>query len=165
MRETPFEKATFAAGCFWGVESTFRAVPGVVDAVCGYTGGRTADPTYEQVCSGRTGHAEAVEVSYDPARVTYEQLLDVFWENHDPTTPNRQGPDVGEQYRSAVYFRTIDQERSARARKEALQAEGRFRRPIVTEITPAGPFYRAEEYHQRYFERRGIAPTCHLPGR
>ncbi|MGE5176499.1 MAG: peptide-methionine (S)-S-oxide reductase MsrA [Hyphomicrobiales bacterium] len=164
MRQVSFESATFAAGCFWGVESFFRAVPGVVDAVCGYTGGRTENPTYEEVCTGRTGHAEAVQVTFDPSRVGYGQLLEVFWANHDPTTPNRQGPDVGEQYRSAIFVHGPEQERAARAALAALQASGRFRRPVVTEIAPAGPFTRAEEYHQRYFERRGIAPTCHLPG-
>lgn len=156
-------RATFAAGCFWGVESTFRAVPGVLDVAVGYTGGRTEHPSYEQVCTGRTGHAEAVDVTYDPSRVSYEDLLAVFFENHDPTTPNRQGPDVGEQYRSAIFVHSPEQEKAARDRIAALTAEKRFRRPIVTEIAPAGPFWRAEEYHQRYFEKRGIAPTCHLP--
>lgn len=159
------EKATFAAGCFWGVESFFRAIPGVTDAVVGYTGGRTANPTYEEVCTGRTGHAEAVEVTYDPSRVSYGTLLQVFFDNHDPTTPNRQGPDVGEQYRSAVFTHTPEQEREARAKVEELAAAKRFRRPIVTQIVPAAPFYRAEEYHQRYFEKKGIAPACHVPPR
>jgi peptide-methionine (S)-S-oxide reductase len=166
-KETTMEantgRATFAAGCFWGVESTFRAVPGVVDVAVGYTGGRTERPSYEQVCTGRTGHAEAVDVTYDPSRVSYEDLLAVFFENHDPTTPNRQGPDVGEQYRSAIFVHSPEQETAARDRIGALTAEKRFRRPIVTEIAPAGPFWRAEEYHQRYFEKRGIAPTCRLP--
>lgn len=157
------EKATFAAGCFWGVESFFRAVPGVIDAAVGYTGGRTENPTYPEVCAGRTGHAEAVEVTYDPGRVAYEDLLAVFFENHDPTTPNRQGPDVGEQYRSAIFFHSPDQERAARAKVAALEAARRFRRPIVTHVVPAVPFWRAEEYHQRYFEKKGIAPTCHMP--
>jgi peptide-methionine (S)-S-oxide reductase len=159
------EKATFAAGCFWGVESFFRAIPGVTDAVVGYTGGRTVDPTYEQVCTGRTGHAEAVLVTYDPSRVRYGTLLQVFFDNHDPTTPNRQGPDVGEQYRSAVFTHTPEQEREARAKVEELTAAKRFRRPVVTQIVPAAPFYRAEEYHQRYFEKKGIAPTSHVPPR
>jgi peptide-methionine (S)-S-oxide reductase len=162
---TNLEKATFAAGCFWGVESFFRAIPGVEDAVVGYTGGRTADPTYEQVCGGRTGHAEAVEVTFDPSRVSYGTLLQVFFDNHDPTTPNRQGPDIGEQYRSAVFTHTPEQEREARARIEELTGARRFRRPIVTQIVPAAPFHRAEEYHQRYFEKKGIAPTCHVPPR
>lgn len=151
------EKAVFAAGCFWGVESTFRQVPGVIDVAVGYTGGTLADPSYEQVCTGRTGHAEAVEVIYDPSRVTFEDLLQVFWKNHDPTTLNRQGPDVGTQYRSAIFYHTPEQEAVARASKEQLEQSRRSRRPIVTEITPAGPFYRAEEYHQRYFEKRGIS--------
>jgi len=164
MRQAALEKATFGAGCFWGVEAAFRAIPGVVDTSVGYTGGRTDHPTYEQVCGGRTGHAEAVEVIYDPAQVGYDQLLEAFWENHDPTTPNRQGPDVGEQYRSAVFFHTPDQEHKARAMKASLDASGRFKRPIVTEVTAAGPFHRAEEYHQRYLEKRGAA-SCHLPAR
>ena len=160
---TTMEKATFAAGCFWGVESMFRAVPGVQEVTVGYTGGRKENPTYEQVCTGRTGHAEAVEVVYDPARVSYDTLLEVFFENHDPTTPNRQGPDVGEQYRSAIFVHSPEQEREARAKMAALEAEHRFRRPIVTQVVPAAPFWRAEEYHQRYFEKKGIAPTCHMP--
>lgn len=162
MTENGLEKATFAAGCFWGVESMFRAIPGVVDAVVGYTGGRTANPTYEQVCTGRTGHAEAVEVNFDPERVSYETLLQVFFENHDPTTPNRQGPDVGEQYRSAIFTHASEQEKLAREAVSKLTDSKRFRRPIVTQIVPAAPFYPAEEYHQRYFEKRGIAPTCHV---
>src|SRR6266850_3920037 len=151
------EKATFAAGCFWGVESFFRAVPGVTDAIVGYTGGHTANPDYQEVCTGRTGHAEAVEVTYDPARVSYDDLLDVFWENHDPTTPNRQGPDVGEQYRSAVFFHSPEQEAAAKASAASLEAGKRFRRPIVTQIIKAVPFYRAEEYHQQYLEKRGLS--------
>ncbi len=162
MRQTTLERATFGAGCFWGVEAAFRAIPGVVDASVGYTGGTTDNPTYEQVCSGRTGHAEAVEVVYDPTQVTYDELLEAFWDNHDPTTPNRQGPDVGEQYRSAVFFHTPEQERKASATKASLDASGRFKRPIVTEITAAGPFHRAEDYHQRYLEKRGAA-SCHIP--
>jgi peptide-methionine (S)-S-oxide reductase len=162
MTENGLEKATFAAGCFWGVESMFRAIPGVRNAVVGYTGGRTANPTYEQVCTGRTGHAEAVEVTFDPERVSYETLLQVFFENHDPTTPNRQGPDVGEQYRSAIFTHASEQEKLAREAVSKLTDSKRFRRPIVTQIVPAAPFYPAEEYHQRYFEKRGIAPTCHV---
>jgi peptide-methionine (S)-S-oxide reductase len=158
------ERAVFAAGCFWGVESFFRAIPGVKDAIVGYTGGRTENPTYKQVCAGNTGHAEAVEVTFDPAQVDYDTLLDVFFENHDPTTPNRQGPDVGEQYRSAIFVQSPEQEAKSRAKIEALTARKRFRRPIVTQVVPAAPFWRAEEYHQRYFEKQGIAPTCHLPG-
>src|SRR5436190_1805865 len=143
-------KATFAAGCFWGVEATFRAIPGVLDVQVGYTGGHTPNPTYHDVCSDTTGHAEAVEVDYDPARVAYEQLLDVFWENHDPTTPNRQGPDVGSQYRSAIFYHDEEQRATAEASKARLDASGRYRRPIVTQIVPAVPFHRAEEYHQQY---------------
>lgn len=150
-------KALFAAGCFWGVEAAFRQVPGVVETSVGYSGGRTDSPTYRDVCSGTTGHAEAVEVVYDPERVTYEQLLDVFWENHDPTTLNRQGPDVGSQYRSAIFYLDAEQEAAARASKERLEQSGRFRRPIVTELTPASAYHRAEEYHQQYLEKRGQA--------
>ncbi|MDA8185464.1 MAG: peptide-methionine (S)-S-oxide reductase MsrA [Acidimicrobiales bacterium] len=151
-------RATFAAGCFWGVEAVFRAVTGVVDVVCGYTGGSVAAPSYEQVCSGSTGHAEAVLVTYDPSVVSYENLLDELWRHHDPTTPDRQGPDVGTQYRSAVFFHGADQERAARMSRDAVQA--RFSRPIVTEIVPALTFWPAEEYHQRYVERTG-RPSCH----
>jgi len=150
-------KASFAAGCFWGVEAAFRQVEGVLETAVGYSGGRTENPTYESVCAGRTGHAETVEVEYDPAKVSYEQLLDVFWENHDPTTLNRQGPDVGEQYRSAIFFRTPEEEGVAIASKENREKSGRYKRPIVTEITPASAFYRAEEYHQRYLEKHGLA--------
>ncbi|HYR69373.1 MAG TPA: peptide-methionine (S)-S-oxide reductase MsrA [Candidatus Dormibacteraeota bacterium] len=161
MRQVTLEKATFGAGCFWGVEAAFRSVKGVVSTQVGYAGGRTPDPTYEQVCSGRTGHAEAVEVTYDPTQVAYDDLLRVFWENHDPTTPNRQGPDVGEQYRSAIFFHSPEQEAAAKASVASLEAAKRFRRPIVTRIVPAGPFYRAEEYHQQYLEKRGQA-SCHI---
>jgi peptide-methionine (S)-S-oxide reductase len=151
------QKATFAAGCFWGVEAAFRQVPGVLDAAVGYSGGGFPDPTYEDVCTGRTGHAESVEVEFDPARVSYDQLLDVFWENHDPTTKNRQGPDVGTQYRSAIFFDNPAQEKAALESKSRLEASGRYRRPIVTEIVPAQQFWRAEDYHQRYLEKRGLA--------
>jgi len=150
-------KALFGAGCFWGVEAAFRQVEGVLATAVGYSGGRQENPTYESVCSGKTGHAEVVEVEYDPSKVSYEQLLDVFWENHDPTTLNRQGPDVGEQYRSAIFFQTPEQEAAALASKERLEKSGRYKRPIVTEITPARTFYRAEEYHQRYLEKHGLA--------
>ena len=148
-------KAIFGAGCFWGVEEAFRREPGVTGTAVGYSGGTTDRPSYEQVCSGRTGHAEVVEVEYDPARVGYERLLEVFFENHDPTTLNRQGPDVGSQYRSAVFTLDEDQAAKAVAFKDKLQAEGRFRRPIVTEIKAAEPFHRAEEYHQQYLAKRG----------
>jgi peptide-methionine (S)-S-oxide reductase len=155
------EKATFAAGCFWGVEATFRQLPGVISTRVGYTGGKTQNPTYKEVCTDRTGHAEAVEVEFDPAKISYEQLLNVFWENHDPTTPNRQGPDWGTQYRSAVFVHSSEQERLAEASKEALDKSGRFRSKIVTEILPAPTFYEAEDYHQQYLEKRGLA-TCHI---
>ncbi len=149
------EKAIFAAGCFWGVEAAFRRVDGVVSTTVGYTGGSFDNPTYEDVCTGRTGHAEAVEIELDPARVTYEQLLDLLWEVHDPTTPNRQGRDFGTQYRSAIFFHGPEQEAAARASKE--RASDRFREPIVTEIAPAQTFYKAEDYHQQYLEKRGAA--------
>ena len=151
------EKATFAAGCFWGVEAAFRQIEGVTATRVGYTGGDFKNPTYKDVCSGTTGHAEAVEVEYDPSKVTYEELLKVFWENHDPTTLNRQGPDVGTQYRSAVFFLTPAQEAAAKASKEKLQRNGRYKKPIVTEINPASEFYPAEDYHQQYLEKRGLA--------
>ncbi len=151
------EKATFAAGCFWGVEAAFRQVSGVVSTAVGYIGGTLKNPTYEDVCTDRTGHAEAVEVTYDPARVTYDELLKVFWQNHDPTTLNRQGPDVGTQYRSAIFFHTPEQEAAAKASKEKLEKAGVYKRPIVTEIIPASEFWRAEEYHQQYLEKRGLA--------
>ncbi len=150
------EKAIFAAGCFWGVEAQFRALDGVVATQAGYTGGKTASPTYRTVCSGGTGHAEAVEVEFDPAKVSYEKLLEVFWNGHDPTQVNRQGPDVGSQYRSAIFFTTPEQERMAKASKERLRASGKFRRPIATEIASAPVFNRAEEYHQHYYEKNGI---------
>lgn len=150
------EKATFAAGCFWGVEAAFREVEGVRATRSGYTGGSYPGPTYHDVCSGATGHAESVEIEFDPAVVSYETLLDLFWKIHDPTTLNRQGPDVGTQYRSAIFFHTPEQEAAARASKERLENSGTHRRPIVTEILPAPEFYQAEDYHQRYFEKRGI---------
>jgi peptide-methionine (S)-S-oxide reductase len=151
------EKATFAAGCFWGVEAAFRQVPGVLATRVGYTGGSREQPSYEEVCTGRTGHAEAVEVEFDPARVTYDQLLDLFWQEHDPTTLNRQGPDRGTQYRSAVFFHSPEQEAAAQASRDRVQS--RTRKQVVTEIAPAGEFWPAEEYHQRYLEKRGLA-TC-----
>jgi peptide-methionine (S)-S-oxide reductase len=147
------ERATFAGGCFWHVEAAFRKVAGVVEVTSGYTGGMMAEPTYEQVCTSKTGHAEAVLVEYDPSRVSYDKLLDVFWNEHDPTTKDRQGWDVGPQYRSVIFYHSPAQKAAALASKERLGKSGRFRSPIVTEILPAGPFYRAEEYHQRYFEK------------
>jgi peptide-methionine (S)-S-oxide reductase len=155
------KKATFAAGCFWGVEETFRTTPGVIDTAVGYTGGRAPNPTYEAVCTDTTGHAEAVEVAYDPHKVSYDDLLAVFWANHDPTTLNRQGPDVGTQYRSAIFYHDEEQRALAEASKRRIQESGRFRRPIVTEIMPASTFYRAEDYHQRYLAKRGRS-NCNL---
>jgi peptide-methionine (S)-S-oxide reductase len=157
-------RALFAAGCFWGVEAAFRQVPGVIDTAVGYSGGTTHDPTYHDVCTGTTGHAETVEVLFDPAAVSYDRLLDVFWDNHDPTQLNRQGPDWGTQYRSAIFYLDPAQEATARAAKAKLEASGRYRRPVVTEITAAGPFCRAEDYHQQYLEKRGLA-SCALPPR
>ncbi len=150
------ERATFGAGCFWGVEAAFRKVPGVLSVSVGYSGGSSKDPTYKEVCSGNTGHAEVVEMAFDSSKVSYEDLLDVFWKIHDPTTLNRQGPDVGMQYRSAIFFHTPEQEASAVASKEKLQGSGRYKKPSVTEITPASEFYRAEEYHQCYYEKQGL---------
>ena len=149
-------KATFGAGCFWGVEATFRELEGVVDAAAGYEGGHMLDPTYKDVCTDRTGHAEVVEVEYDPSKISYERLLNVFWDAHDPTQVNRQGPDFGTQYRSVIFFHTAEQEEAARASKDALEQSGRFRRPIATQMEPARTFYRAEEYHQQYLAKRGL---------
>jgi len=149
------EKATFGAGCFWGIEAAFRKVPGVVDAAVGYSGGTLDNPTYRDVCTGQTGHAEVVEISFDPTQVSYDQLLDLFWQLHDPTTLNRQGPDVGSQYRSAIFFHTPEQETAANVSRETIGSSGRFRGKVVTEVTPASIFYRAEEYHQRYMEKGG----------
>lgn len=161
MENPTLEKATFGAGCFWGVEAAFRQIKGIVSTTVGYSGGSYKDPSYRDVCTDRTGHAEVVQVVYDPARVSYNDLLKVFWENHDPTTMNRQGPDVGTQYRSAIFFHSPEQEAAARASKASLDGSGRYRRPIVTEITPASEFYPAEEYHQQYLEKRGLS-TCHM---
>lgn len=155
------DKAIFAAGCFWGVEATFRQLPGVISTRVGYTGGDSPDPTYKDVCTDRTGHAEAVEVQYDPAKISYDKLLDVFWENHDPTQLNRQGPDWGTQYRSAIFFTNPAQEAEAKASKERLEKAHRFSKPIVTQIVPASTFYEAEEYHQQYLEKKGLA-SCHI---
>jgi peptide-methionine (S)-S-oxide reductase len=154
-------KATFGAGCFWGVEAAFRRVKGVTSTRVGYSGGTMKNPSYNDVCTDRTGHAEVVEVEYDPAKVSYEELLNVFWDIHDPTTLNRQGPDVGTQYRSVIFFHSPEQEALAKASKEKLQHSGRFKRPIATEITPASEFYMAEDYHQQYLEKRG-QESCHL---
>jgi len=154
-------KAIFAAGCFWGVEEAFRQVKGVVSTTVGYTGGTAKNPSYKDVCTGMTGHAEAVEVEFDPKQVSYDQLLSVFWQSHDPTTLNRQGPDVGTQYRSAIFFENPEQEAAAHNSKAALEKSGLFKRPIVTEIKSASDFWRAEDYHQQYFEKRGIK-SCHI---
>lgn len=154
MKST-LQKATFGAGCFWGVEAAFRKVKGVVSTAVGYMGGTLENPTYEDVCTNLTGHAEVVEVIYDPSVVTYENLLDVFWKIHDPTTLNRQGPDHGTQYRSVIFYHTPEQEATARASKDKLQRSGMYKRDIVTQIEPATQFYRAEEYHQQYFEKTG----------
>ena len=154
------EKATFGAGCFWGVEEAFRTTKGVTSTAVGYEGGKTKNPTYEDVCSHTTGHAEVVEVEFDPKQVSYDQLLDLFWKIHDPTTMNRQGPDHGSQYRSAIFFHSPEQEKAAKASKEKLGKSGTYERPIVTEIVPAAEFWRAEEYHQQYFSKKGIS-NCH----
>ncbi len=155
------ETAIFAAGCFWGVEAIFRQMPGVKATAVGYIGGKTDDPTYRQVCAHTTGHAEAVQVEYDPAQVSYDQLLQIFWENHDPTQVNRQGPDVGDQYRTAIFYTTDAQKQLAEASKTNLSEAKKFRRPIATEITPASTFWMAEDYHQQYLEKRGLA-SCHI---
>ena len=155
------EKATFGAGCFWGVEAAFRMVEGVTATRVGYLGGTLDNPTYKDVCSGATGHAEVVEVAFDPARVSYDTLLDVFWDEHNPTTLNRQGPDVGSQYRSAIFFHDAAQEAAAVVSKAAREQSGRYNRPVVTEITPASAFYEAEDHHQQYLEKRGLA-TCRI---
>jgi peptide-methionine (S)-S-oxide reductase len=155
------EKATFGAGCFWGVEAAFRQVHGVTATAVGYMGGDLKNPTYRDVCTDQTGHAEVVEVTFDPAQVSYADMLKVFWENHDPTQFNRQGPDYGKQYRTAIFFHSPEQEAAARASKDELDRSGRYKRPIVTEITPASAFWRAEEYHQQYLEKRGLA-SCHI---
>ena len=153
------ETATFGAGCFWGVEVAFRNVPGVVDTAVGYEGGTLPNPTYEDVCSKKTGHAEVVQVEYDPDEVSYEQLLDTFWEEHDPTQLNRQGPDFGSQYRSVVFFHSPEQQEQALASKARIQAQNG--EAVVTEIVPASDFWRAEEYHQQYLVKRGVA-TCRI---
>lgn len=155
-------KATFAAGCFWGVEDVFAHLKGVHSTTVGYTGGTKTNPSYKDVCSGDTGHAEAVEIDFDPSEVSYRELLAVFFQSHDPTTLNRQGPDFGTQYRSAIFFHDPEQEATARDAKVALEKAGIFKRPIVTQIIPAAPFYRAEEYHQKYFEKTGMR-SCHVP--
>src|SRR3984893_11397445 len=155
------EIATFGAGCFGGIEAAFRRVPGVLDAVVGYSGGRTQNPNYQEVCTDTTGHAEVVQVTFDPEKISYDELLNVFWTIHDPTQVNRQGPDYGAQYRTAIFFHSPEQEAAAKKSIAAIATSGKFKRPIATEITAAGPFYRAEEYHQKYLQKRG-APSCHF---
>jgi peptide-methionine (S)-S-oxide reductase len=154
------EKATFGAGCFWGVEEIFRQMKGVISTAVGYEGGTLNNPTYKDVCTGHTGHAEVVEVTYDPALVSYDELLNVFWSNHNPTSLNRQGPDIGTQYRTVIFFHTPAQEKTARASKEKLQKTG-YKSPIVTQIVPAAPFWKAEDYHQQYLAKRGLG-SCHI---
>jgi peptide-methionine (S)-S-oxide reductase len=155
------EVATFGAGCFWGVEAAFRRTPGVIDAAVGYSGGDLEKPTYKDVCTDDTGHAEVVQVTFDPQKLSYSQLLDVFWKIHDPTQVNRQGPDFGKQYRTVIFFHSREQEEIARKSKQALESSGKFRHPIATEISAVKTFWRAEEYHQRYLEKRG-AESCHI---
>lgn len=161
-KEPNMKIATFAAGCFWGVEAAFRQTKGVKSTAVGYCGGATVNPTYEDVCTGRTGHAEVVQVDFDPEEITYGQLLDVYWKSHDPTQLNRQGPDTGTQYRSAIFFHSPQQQQAARASMRQLTESGKYDRPIVTEIVPAAEFFRGEEYHQQYLEKRGQA-SCHIP--
>ena len=153
------EKATFGAGCFWGVEETFRRMKGVLSTAVGYEGGKKEKPTYQEVCTDRTGHAEVVEITFDPAKVSYDELLDIFWKSHNPTTLNRQGPDVGTQYRSAIFFHSPDQQKTAAASKERIQKTKKD--PIVTQIVPAATFWKAEDYHQQYLAKRGM-DNCHL---
>lgn len=155
------ENATFGAGCFWGVELRFRQLPGVIDTAVGYAGGHLDNPGYRDVCSDTTGHAEVVQITYDPQQLDYQTLLQLFWDSHDPTTLNRQGPDIGSQYRSVIFYHTPQQEQLARQSLQNLQQSGRFSRPIVTQIEPAPTFWRAEEYHQRYLEKRGLG-SCHI---
>ena len=155
------EKATFAAGCFWGVESAFRQIPGVVETQVGYTGGKTANPTYKEVCTDQTGHAEAIEIAFDPAKVSYQTLVEFFFKMHDPTQVNRQGPDFGTQYRSVIFYHSPEQRAVAEEVRAALEKSGKHKKPIATQIVPAEPFYRAEEYHQRYFEKNS-GPSCHI---
>lgn len=154
-------KAMFGAGCFWGIEEAFRRIPGVIETAVGYSGGSLTKPTYQDVCSSSTGHTEVVEVTFDESKVSFGQLLDLFWTIHDPTTLNRQGPDVGTQYRSAIYYVDDVQKAEAEASKALMQASGKFRRPIVTEITPASTFWRGEDYHQQYLAKRGQS-DCHI---
>jgi len=162
-KKEELERAAFAAGCFWGVESVFAQVKGVVRTNAGFAGGILKNPGYEDVSSGKTGHAETVELEYDPKIISYDELLDIFWSIHDPTTLNRQGPDIGSQYRSAIFYATMEQKNLALASKKKLEKSGRFKNPIITEILPLKDFYKADEYHQQYFKKRGIKPACHIP--
>ena len=159
--EAMTEKATFGAGCFWGVEAAFREIPGILDAAAGYEGGHTENPAYKEVCSDTTGHAEVVEIDFDPAKVSYSEILDVFWQLHDPTQVNRQGPDIGNQYRSVIFYHSPEQQRAATGSKTKWNASGKFRKPVATSIEPARTFYRAEEYHQQYLAKRGLR-HCHI---
>ena len=161
MKPNKTDKATFGAGCFWGVEATFRQIKGVKGTAAGYMGGNLKNPKYEDVCSDETGHAEVVQIEYDSSKVSYEELLDVFWQKHDPTQSNRQGPDTGTQYRSVIFYHNPEQKKAALSAKEKLEKSKKYRNPIVTEIVPALTFYKAEEYHQRYLEKRGLS-TCHI---
>ena len=158
---TAMQKATFGAGCFWGVEAVFQQIKGVTSTAAGYSGGSFDNPTYKNVCTDKTGHAEVVQVKYDPAQVSYEQLLDVFWSNHDPTTRNQQGPDVGTQYRSVIFYHSPQQKEAALASKTKFEKSGKYKRPLVTEIVSASTFWRAEDYHQQYLEKRGMS-SCHI---
>ncbi len=161
MNDTTTQTAMFGAGCFWGVEEIFRQLPGVTATAVGYAGGATDNPTYQEVCTNRTGHAEVVEVQYDPTKIAYEKLLEVFWDNHNPTTLNRQGPDSGTQYRSVIFYYSPEQQAAAEQSKMALEKSGKWKQPVVTQIVPAAPFFRAEEYHQQYLAKRGLS-NCHI---
>ena len=156
------KQATFAAGCFWGVQHIFQQLEGVIETTCGYIGGQTLNPTYDQICTGKTGHAEAVQVSFDPEKISYQQLLDIFWRCHDPTPINQQGPDIGTQYRSGIYTHDEGQQQEAEKSKNELQNSGVFNRPVVTEILAASEFFPAEEYHQHYFEKNPDRQVCHV---
>ena len=162
MTPPKLEKATFGAGCFWGVEYQYAKIPGVQSAVCGYAGGKTDFPTYEEICAKGTGHAEVIEVTFDPAKVSYRQLVEYFFRMHNPTQVDRQGPDVGDQYRSVIFYHSPEQKKVAEEVKAALTAAKKYDEPIATKVEPAQPFWKAEEYHQRYYEKKGGRPYCHL---
>lgn len=161
MPTTSSQTAVFAAGCFWGVEELFRKLDGVSETSVGYTGGMTEAPTYEDVCSSATGHAEAVKITFDPAKISYDRLLETFFDNHNPTTPNQQGPDFGSQYRSVVFYENDEQRAAAELYKEKVEKSGRWKKPVVTQIVPAQTFYPAEDYHQKYLMKRGLG-SCHI---